>query len=285
MATTETRSTAPGVAPIPVPRSREGRVLRNVRTTGMVWYREVVRFLRSRARIISGLAQPILFLVVLGAGLNPLVGDRTTGGVSYQEFIFPGVLAMSVLFSSLFSAISIVWDREFGFLREMLVAPISRTSLVLGKAAGGGGVAVMQGIVLLVAAPFIGVDMNVWQLLAVFGLLNLLAFALVAFGIVLASRMQRMESFQMVMALVVNPMLFLSGALFPLNDLPGWLTVLTRINPATYGVDAIRQVLLPDTVPVTLIGWSVTIWFDVLVVVAMGTAMLAIAVRAFRRVE
>ncbi len=284
MATTGARAAAEAPAELP-PLAREGRVIRNARTAGMVWYRELIRFLRSPARIVSGLAQPILFLVVLGAGLNPLVGERTAGGVSYQEFIFPGVLAMSVLFSSLFSAISIVWDREFGFLREMLVAPVSRTSLVLGKAAGGGSVAVMQGIVLLVAAPFIGVDMSVWQVLAVFGLLNLLAFALVAFGIVLASRMQRMESFQMVMALVVNPMLFLSGALFPLNDLPDWLTVLTRINPATYGVDAIRQVLLPDIVPLTLNGWPVPIWFDVLVVVAMGSTMLAFAVRSFRKVE
>lgn len=263
---------------------RDGRILHNARTVYMVWYREIIRFLRSPARIISGLAQPILFLIVLGAGLNPLVGDSSSG-VTYQEFIFPGVLAMSVLFSSLFSAISIVWDREFGFLREMLVAPVSRTSLVLGKAAGGGVVAVMQGIILLILAPFIGVSLDVWQILGVFGLLLVLAFALVAFGIVLASRMQRMESFQMVMALVVNPMLFLSGALFPLNDLPTWLAVLTRLNPATYGVDAIRQVMIPSTPPLTLNGWPVPIWLDIVIVLGMGVIMLALGVRAFRKVD
>ncbi|MEZ5171003.1 MAG: ABC transporter permease [Acidimicrobiia bacterium] len=263
---------------------RNGRLLHNARTVYMVWYRELIRFLRSPARIISGLAQPILFLIVLGAGLNPLVGDSSSG-VTYQEFIFPGVLAMSVLFSSLFSAISIVWDREFGFLREMLVAPVSRTSLVLGKAAGGGVVAVMQGVILLILAPFIDVSLDVWQILGVFGLLLVLSFALVAFGIVLASRMQRMESFQMVMALVVNPMLFLSGALFPLNDLPTWLAVLTRLNPATYGVDAIRQVMIPSTPPVTLNGWPVPIWLDVVIVLGMGVIMLGLGVRSFRKVD
>ncbi len=285
MTTAEAADAAGATATSAAPSSeRDGRFVHNARTVYMVWYREIIRFLRSPARIVSGLAQPILFLVVLGAGLNPLVGD-SSDGVTYQEFIFPGVLAMSVLFSSLFSAISIVWDREFGFLREMLVAPVSRTGLVLGKAAGGGTVAVMQGIILLVLAPFIGVSLDAFQVLGVFALLLLLAFALVAFGIVLASRMQRMESFQMVMALVVNPMLFLSGALFPLNDLPTWLAFLTRLNPATYGVDAIRRVMIPGAPAVTIFGWPVPIWLDVVIIFTMGVAMLAMSVRSFRKVD
>ncbi|MCZ7527475.1 MAG: ABC transporter permease [Acidimicrobiia bacterium] len=277
---TEAVPTAGGLAT-----PREGRVVRNLRTIGMVTSRELIRFSRSPARIVTGLAQPVLFLFVLGAGINPLVGGDDAGGIDFQQFIFPGVIAMSVLFSSLFSAISIVWDREFGFLREMLVAPVSRTSIVLGKAVGGGSVAVAQGVILLLAAPLVGVHLGVGEVLAALLLLLLLAFALVSFGIVIASRMQRMESFQMVMSLVVNPMLFLSGAIFPLEGLPTWLAVATRLNPATYGVDPIRRVLLDDVAPLTIGDWVVPIWFEVIVVLTLGTLMLALAVRTFRRTD
>ena len=256
----------------------EGALVRNLRTIGMVWNREIIRFRRTPARIVSGLAQPILFL---------LVGQNSAGGVDYQQFILPGVMAMSVLFSSLFSAISIVWDREFGFLREMLVAPVSRAGLVLGKAAGSGTVAAGQGLILLIAAPIVGVHLSVLQIIEVVPLLMLLAFALTAFGIVIASRMQRMESFQMVMGLVVNPMLFLSGAIFPLSGLVTWLAVVTRLNPATYGIDPIRRVMLGgnDAAPLTINGWVVPIWIEVVIVLTLGVAMLALAVRSFQRTE
>jgi ABC-2 type transport system permease protein len=265
----------------------EGAIVRNLRTIGMVWRREIIRFRRSPARIVSGLAQPVLFLFVLGAGIKPLVGGSAVGNVDFQQFIFPGVIAMSVLFSSLFSAISIVWDREFGFLREMLVAPVSRTGLVLGKALGSGTVAVAQGLILLIAAPIIGVSLTPVMFIEMFGLLLLLAFSLNAFGIVIASRMQRMESFQMVMSLVINPMLFLSGAIFPLRGLPTWLAVATRLNPATYGVDPIRRVVLgsSDAAPLTFGDWIVPIWVEVLIVLAVGISMLALAVRSFQKTE
>jgi len=213
--------------------------------------------------------------------------DAEAGGVDYQQFILPGVMAMSVLFSSLFSAISIVWDREFGFLREMLVAPVSRAGLVLGKAAGSGTVAAGQGLILLIAAPIVGVHLDALQIIEVIPLLILLAFALTAFGIVIASRMQRMESFQMVMGLVVNPMLFLSGAIFPLAGLATWLAVVTRLNPATYGIDPIRRVMLgeSDAAPLTINGWIVPIWTEVLIVLTLGIAMLALAVRSFQKTE
>jgi ABC-2 type transport system permease protein len=291
MATTDARTEArpdAGVSEVgrAVPPAPEGAVIRNLRTIGMVWRREIIRFRRTPARIVSGLAQPILFLFVLGAGIEPLVGDRSAGGVDFQEFILPGVIGMSVLFSALFSAISIVWDREFGFLREMLVAPVSRTGLVLGKAAGSGTVAAGQALILVAAAPLVGVSLDVLQFVEVVALLLLLAFALTAFGIVIASRMQRMESFQMVMGLVVNPMLFLSGAIFPLRDLPTWLAVATRLNPATYGIDPIRRVMLEsDASAVTINGWVVPIWIEVLMVLALGTGMLALAVRSFQKTD
>lgn len=277
-------------APVPGPppadaTARSAAVTRNIRTIQMVWRRELIRLQRMPSRIISGLAQPLLFLLVMGAGLGSLIGDQGAAGVDYQVFLFPGILAMSIITSSLFGAVGIVWDREFGFLREMLVAPVSRTSLVLGKALGGGMVAVVQGVVLIVLAPFIGVDLTVGRVLALLGALLLLAFALTSFGIVLASRMQRMESFQMVMALVLQPMIFLSGAVFPLENLPGWLAVLTRLNPATYGVDLCRRAVLPEAAKLTIGGWVVPVWFDALVVLGMGSVFLAIAVRVFSRTE
>ncbi len=263
---------------------QRSRLTRNLLTIAMVWRREMIRLFRSRTRIITGLAQPVLFLFILGVGLGPVIGDRGIPGATYQEFLFPGVLVMSLLFSAMFSAISIVWDREFGFLREMLVAPVSRTALVLGKALGGGSQAVAQGAILLLAAPIVGVDLGPVQLLQMLGLLMLLAFSIVSFGIVVSSRMQRIESFQVVMGLVVNPMLFLSGALFPLNGLPTWLNTLTRFNPVTYyGVDPVRRVLLGDEVALTIGGEVLPIWFEVLVVLVLGSAMMALAVRLFTR--
>jgi ABC-2 type transport system permease protein len=272
----------PATAPI---RRREGAMVRNLRAVMMVWTRDLIRLKRTPTRIVTGVAQPLLFLFVLGAGLSHLIGKQGAGGVNYQQYLFPGILAMSVITSSLFSAIAIVWDREFGFMREMLVAPVSRSSLVFGKALGGGSVAVVQGLILVFAAPFVGVSLTVGSFFAMVGFLLLLAFALTSFGIVVASRMQRMESFQMVMALVLQPMIFLSGAIFPLAELPPWLAVVTRLNPATYGIDAIRRVLLPQIAPLTIFGWVVPLWADALITLAFGTAMLTLAVRLFAKTE
>jgi ABC-2 type transport system permease protein len=170
-------------------------------------------------------------------------------------------------------------------MREMLVAPVSRSSLVLGKALGGGSVSVMQGLVLVVFAPLVGVSFTVTSFLEMVGLLLLLAFSLTAFGMVIASRMQRMESFQMVMALVMQPMLFLSGSIFPLDRLPDWLGVITRINPATYGVDAIRRVVLPGASKLDVLGWTVPLWADAVITLGFGTLMLLLAVKLFDRTE
>ena len=264
---------------------REGPLVRNIRAIGMVWLRDLIRLKRTPTRIVTGIAQPLLFLFVLGAGLQHLIGPQRAGGVDYQQYLFPGILAMSVMTSALFSAIAIVWDREFGFMREMLVAPVSRASLVFGKALGGGSVAVVQGVILVVVAPLVGVDLTVGRFFAMLGFLLLLAFALTAFGIVIASRMQRMESFQMVMALVLQPMLFLSGAIFPLVALPKWLGVVTRLNPATYGIDAIRRVLLPHIAPLTIFSWTVPLWADALFTLTFGVLMLSLAVRLFAKTE
>lgn len=266
-------------------RRRQAALVRNGRTIGMVWTRELIRLRRTPSRIVTGLAQPIIFLFIVGAGLGRLVRSDQTEGFDYQEFLFPGILCMSIITSALFSAVSIVWDREFGFMREMLVAPVSRTSIVLGKALGGGSVAVTQGLILIVAAPIVGVDLTVGRAVGLVVTLLLLAFAMTAFGMVLATRMERMESFQMVMTLVLQPMIFLSGVMFPLQGLPDWLAVLTRLNPATYGVDMVRRVVLPDAPAVTLGGEDVPLLAEAGLVLVLGTGLLALAVQLFRKTD
>jgi ABC-2 type transport system permease protein len=281
MATTETRppATADRLA------ARQAALTRNGRTIGMVWQRELIRLRRTPTRIITGLAQPIIFLFIMGAGLGGLVERGVPGGFDYEQFLFPGILSMSIITSALFSAVSIVWDREFGFMREMLVAPVSRTSIVLGKALGGGTVAVVQGLILIVAAPVVGVDLTVGRVLLLIVALLLLAYAMTAFGMVLSTRIERMESFQMVMTLVMQPMIFLSGAVFPLQDLPAWLSVITHLNPATYAVDLVRRAVLPDAPGVEIAGWVVPMWAEAAMVLAIGTALLALAVRLFHKTD
>ena len=264
---------------------RQAALTRNGRTVGMVAQRELIRLRRTPTRIITGLAQPIIFLFIMGAGVGRLIDRGVPGGFDYEQFLFPGILSMSVITSALFSAVGIVWDREFGFMREMLVAPVSRTSIVLGKALGGGTVSVVQGLILVAAGPLVGVDLTPLRVVALIGSLLLLAYALTAFGMVLATRMERMESFQMVMTLVMQPMIFLSGAVFPLQNLPGWLTVITRLNPATYAVDLVRRSVLPDSPAVEIAGWAVPMAAEAALVLALGTGLLALAVRLFHQTE
>ena len=190
-----------------------------IRVVGMVWERELIRYVRTRTRIMSGLIQPVLFLFVLGYGMSGLVG--TTGGFNFRQFVYPGVVAMSVVMTAMFSALSIVWDREFGFLREMLVAPVSRVSLVLGKTAGGATVAAAQGTIMLVLAPLVGIRLTPVLVVQVIALELLMAVAMTAFGVFVASRIQKMESFQVVMQMLLMPMLFLSGRAVPPQRPPG----------------------------------------------------------------
>lgn len=281
---TATSPSATSAHPAPPAARTTGVLLRNAQTIVMVWRREMIRLRRTPSRIISGVAQPLLFLFVMGAGLGRLI-DANPQGFDYQEFLYPGILCMSVITSALFSAISVVWDREFGFLREMLVAPVTRTSLVVGKALGGGSVAVAQGLILVLTAPLVGVSLTLGRAVGLVMALLLLAFALTSFGMVLATRMERMESFQMVMALVLQPMIFLSGTVFPLENLPAWLAVLTRLNPATYGVDLVRRTALSDAPALTINGMVVPMWMDAAIVLGLGTALLALAVRLFHRTE
>ena len=260
----------------------------------IVWWRDVLRYWRDRARVGASLAQPLLYLVIFGTGLASSLGggfgaSAGATGISYIQFIYPGVISMSVLFTAIFGAMSIVWDREFGFMRELLVAPIDRSAIAIGKTLGGATQAMIQGLILLVLAPFVGVNLDPLVLLELVVLVFVLAFGLSAMGVALASGMRSMQGFQMVMNFLMMPMFFLSGALFPLVGLPGWMTVLTRLDPASYGIDPIRRVLLGSSgIPVdrfalTLFDRTLAIPVEAAIVIAFGLVMLAIAVRSFQR--
>ncbi len=259
-----------------------------------LWQRDLLRFWRDRARIVGGLAQPLLFLAIFGAGLSPWMGrlGGTDLGPDYVQFIYPGIIGMSVLFSSIFSAVSVVWDREFGFLKELLVAPIPRWSIVVGKALGGSTTSMLQGLLLLALAPVVGVQLRLGTILVLIPLLFVLAFSLSSIGLVIAAKMRSTEGFGLVMNFLVTPLLFLSGALYPLNDLPTWLLVLTRLDPVTYGIDAIRRIILGatsvpqpviDRLGVTLFGQPLNPVVDAAIVLALGFVLIAIAARQFER--
>jgi ABC-2 type transport system permease protein len=266
-----------------------------VRAAKIVFAREMIRWWQDRSRAVVSLLQPILFLFVLGTGLSSLISLRT-GGLSFRTFMFPGVIAMSTMFTAMFSAASLVWDREFGFLREMLVAPVSRGSIMIGKAIGGASVATIPGTVLLVLAGTVGVPYDPVLLGSLVVELFLLSFVLTAVGLVVAGRTRQIQSFMAITQLFLMPMLFLSGALFPLTNLPGWLHVLTRLNPLTYAVDPMRRAVfehlhVPGAVMhrfspgVTWGSWTVPIPLELLIVLGMGLILLGVAIVEFRRAE
>jgi ABC-2 type transport system permease protein len=262
-----------------------------VRAVKIVWRRELIRFQKDRMRIVTSLVQPLLFLFVLGSGLQQL-SAASTHGVDLKTFIYPGVLCISVMFTGMFSAASIVWDREFGFLREMMVAPVRRSSIVIGKVFGGATVASLQGLILLALAWAVHVPYSVTLVLGVFALQLLLAFSITAFGVMIAARITQIQSFMGVMQMIVTPMFFISGALFPSGDLPGWLTVLNRLDPITYAVTPMRTLIFNHldlsaeasqalNPPITWFGWAVPIALQIFTVFALGMLMLGIAIAEF----
>jgi ABC-2 type transport system permease protein len=267
-----------------------------LRAMKIVWRRDLIRFKSDRIRIITSLVQPLLFLFVLGSGLQQVSSAGTTHGVDLKTFIYPGVLCLAVMFTAMFSAASIVWDREFGFMREMLVAPVSRSSIVIGKCLGGATVASVQGIILIALAGAVDIPYDPLLILGIFGLQLLLAFSITAFGVMVAARITQMQSFMGVMQMIVMPMFFLAGALFPVASLPGWLTVLNRIDPLTYAVDPMRRLVFDHldvsasahkalAPGVSWWGWHVPGVLEAAVVFALGLVMLAIAIWEFSAAE
>jgi ABC-2 type transport system permease protein len=296
MATTAAPRVArrPGAgAPLPVPAVHvpAGSLRGDLRAIKIVWQRELIRFSKDKLRMATSLVQPFLFLFVLGTGLSHLA-SAGTHGVNLRTFVYPGVLCMAVLFTAMFSAASLVWDREFGFLREMMVAPVRRSSLVLGKCLGGATVASFQGVIVLCLAGLVGVPYAPVLLLEIFALQLVLAFTITAFGVMVAARIKQIQSFMAVTQMVMLPMYFLSGAIFPVSGLPQWLTILNRLDPMTYAVDPMRRLVFDHLnisaaarraldPGVTWWGWHVPTLLEAGVVAAIGVACLFVAIVEF----
>tara|TARA_Y100000588_G_scaffold336316_1_gene377073 strand:- start:108 stop:848 length:741 start_codon:yes stop_codon:yes gene_type:complete len=246
--------------------------------------------------MISAFAMPVLMLVLFGEGLGNSIATLP-GDISYRQFFFPGMVAMQVLMSSVFSGVSIVTDRQFGFLREILVAPVSRTAICFGKIVGGATLALANGLVMFAIAPLLGIDISLEIVAKLIGLIALVSFMLTGVGVAMGSRLRSVESFQMLSQVAIMPGMFLSGIFFPVNNLPVWMDVLVKVNPVTYAVAPIREIALskqlselPADAPfqithVDWFGYTLSTWEELGIVVIFGVAMLTIAIRGVRTVD
>jgi ABC-2 type transport system permease protein len=241
--------------------------------------REFKKFVRERSRLFSAIARPLLWLFIVGAGISRLVPRDT--GMPYTQFIFPGIIGMTILFSSIFSSISIIWDKEFGFMKEILVAPVSRFSIVIGKALSGTIVSTLQAVIILALFPVVGFKLGVLQILSVIVVCISISFCISAFGIVLATFYESYESFSVIMNFIIMPMFFLSGAMYPVRLLPNILQIAARVNPLTYGIDAIKHAIFPhETGPM---GPDFSSMADAAIIFLLSIAFVLIAARLFER--
>ena len=272
----------------------------DIRAARIVCHRELLRWVKDRRRLLAGLVQPLLWLFVLGTGLSRVVSvgpaSGSSGNVDFRTFLFPGVLATSVMFTAVFSGVSVVWDREFGFLREMLVAPIRRTSILAGKCLGGAIVATAQAVVILALAGLAGVPYSPVLLLELLAVLFLASMSITAFGLLLGARVSNIQSVMPVIQTVITPMMFLSGALYPTSGLPTWLALATKVNPVTYAVHPMRHVVfshlelspaaarLLDT-HLTWNGWVVPVLLQLVILVVLGLVAFSVAVQRFSKTD
>jgi ABC-2 type transport system permease protein len=238
--------------------------------------------------MVGSFAQPLIFLVIFGAGFGNLIGS-VAPGVDFIQFMYPGIIAMGVLTTSLFAGVSVVWDREFGFLRELLVAPLGRTGIVLGKAVGAAAVALLQVALMLLITPIVGVDIDAQTILLLVPVVFILSIALSGLGLLVASYMRSQQGFQLLIQLLIFPLIFLAGVFFPINQAPDWLQVISKFNPLTYGVDAIRQIFLGSGsgpyLGVTVFGHTMTLAEEVVLMSAFAVVLIAVAAWAFNRQE
>jgi ABC-2 type transport system permease protein len=232
-----------------------------------LWYRELKVFTREKSRVVSSLVTPLLWLVVFGGGLGSAV---SLGGVNYQVFIFPGILTMTILFSSVFFGLYIVWDKKIDFFKEVLVAPLSRVTIFAGKMVGGSIDALLQGAAMLVLGVVLGIQYNLLALVLAFVFMFVLASGLVSLGLIIGSNMESVEGFQLVISFLVFPMFFFSGALFPIDNLPPYLLVFTMIDPVTYAVDGLRGLLLGSSQLPIILNLGILLGFAA-VFIAVGT--------------
>ena len=267
--------------------------------TYVIWLRDMKRFWRDTPRRVGLFFQPLIYLFILGIGLQSAFRLFGSGDTRYVTFIYPGIIGMTILFTAVFSAISIIWDRQFGFLKEVMVAPTPRSSMALGKVFGGGTTAFIQGGILLLLAfipYFLGFSLStLYKVLAMIPVIALLALSMTSLGVVIAARMRSFEGFPIVINFILLPMFFLSGAMFPLQGLPGWMDFLTKIDPLTYAVDALRGIALrgidlggasgaPSAMASQMTQLQVQrfpMWLDLLVVAAFGAVLLVVSIRQF----
>jgi ABC-2 type transport system permease protein len=289
-------TTRPPLRPGPVAEVQlvAGGFRHELRAVSVVWRREMIRFTQDRTRIFAVMMQPILFLFVMGTGLGSVVS--TSDAIDFRTFLFPGILATSVLFMAVFAGISLVWDREFGFLREMLVAPISKGAIIIGKVAGGATTATLQACLVLVLGVFVDVEYSVGLVLVLLVALFLGSAMLTALGVVLSARVKTVQAAMPLTQMLIMPMMFLSGSLYPLANLPTWLTVLTRLNPLTYAVQPMRaavfdQLDLPGSVrqqldpAISWWGWEVPEAMQLGLVALITVGLVGLATALFVRTE
>jgi ABC-2 type transport system permease protein len=259
------------------------------RVIKVVWQREMLRFWKDRPRLIAGLVQPILYLFVMGTGISAMVPVES--GVPFRIFLFPGVTCMTVLFTCFFSAGSLVWDRELGFMREMMVAPVRRGAILLGKCLGGMTAGTFQALMMLIIGAIAGVTITPTLVVTLLLETLLVSFAITAFGVAIASRMRSIQAFMAIMQVVLFPLFFASGALYPLRGLPTWLEILTRFDPLTYAVTPLRAAVLEAAgqgALAPMVTWGsfvVPIWLDLAIVAGGATLALFAALPSFSRTD
>jgi ABC-2 type transport system permease protein len=262
---------------------------RNLSAVVMLWRREVIRLTRNRLRIVMGLVTPLMFIVVLGTGIES-IGATAIVMEHYRTFLFPGVLMMAVQSPAIGVGISIVWDRQSGFLRQTLAAPVKRFSLLLGLCLGGATAGGFYGLLVLFIAPYAGMSYSPRLLLAL-GVVLLIAFTFTALGILAAVSIRSVDTFEVVVSLALTPLLFLSGAVFPPNGLPGWLGTVVLANPMTYAIDATRRVLPGDffldgmSQSPQLWGWTPPVWAELTMVLGLALSALALASMKFSKAQ
>jgi ABC-2 type transport system permease protein len=248
-----------------------------------LWLREVKRYLRDRTRIVSSFVQPLLWLVVFGVGIGAsLRGAVTIPGLTYQQLIFPGIVGQTLLFTSMFMGISVIWDKEFGFMKEIMVAPVSRMTIFIGKMVGDSTDALIQGVIVVVLGLALGMNIDVLTFLACLPVMLLITFGLVSIGLTIASFMGSLESFGAIQSFINLPLFFLSGALFQVQSLPDWMQTVSKANPLTYGVDALRTIILGGV-------WQPLqvqpLFVDIAVVGVFDVVMIIIGTWAFTRMK
>ncbi|WP_100013127.1 ABC transporter permease [Lentibacillus sediminis] len=264
-----------------------------------IWQRDIIKFFRDRPRMVGSFSMPILFLVVFGIGMGGSMESLVRAGTNaenfnYTEFIFPGIVSMTLLMTSIFSSLSIIQDRDFGYMREILVSPVSRVNIAIGKMLGSASVAFLQGVMMFVLLPVLGIGIDPLSFLLLLPVMFMIACAFASLGLLVASLLNSMQGFQLVVNILVMPMIFLSGALFPLNNMPGWVSFLVTLNPVTYGVDLMKHIMIDVEslsagvrqemgLNLTFFGQPVTMTGEVFFLLGFTTLLILLATLSFRR--